>query len=518
MSSYAASIPRSSSALRDELVPLLHLAGPVIAAELGWMGMWLADTMIVGRLGAEAIGAVSVAGGIFFGSRFWIGMLLGLDYVVATAFGGGRTTDAHRALVDGGWLGLGLAVVLTVLLHLMIPLLPHTAIQPAVLVSGIPYLYASTWSLAPLLLFTALRRYLQALGLVRPIMVTVISANVVNAVACWILVFGCCGPALGPPGSGWATTASRVYMLGCLVAYVAWRERRHPTGLRTVVLRPDRARLVALARLGFPAALQITAEVGVFTVVTMLAARFEPAVLAAHQIALNSAAFTFMVPLGLSSAAAVRVGQALGRGDAEGARRAGWTALGLGLAFMATTACLFLSGPGAILRLFTSDARVLASGVALLLIAGAFQLFDGTPVVLTGALRGTGDTRTPMLANLVGYWILGLPLGPLLCFRSGAGVVGPWVGLCTGLVTVAVTLVVVWTDPRAAASRGPQVAEKGDIRRYSARAPEGVDSLAVPSQRVRRSSLRLRARSFAPRISTFLSNLRGATCFSAAIR
>jgi MATE family multidrug resistance protein len=202
----------------------------------------------------------------------------------------------------------------------------------------------------------------------------------------------------------------------------------------------------ALARLGLPASLQITAEVGVFSVVTTLAGRFEPAVLAAHQIALNSAAFTFMVPLGISAAAAVRVGHALGRQDPAAARRAGWTAFGLGLAFMSTTALAFLLVPEAILRIFTSDASVLASGAALLLIAAVFQLFDGTQVVLTGALRGAGDTRTPMLANLIGYWLLGLPVGWWLCFERGLGVPGLWVGLCIGLVIVASTLLVVWAQ------------------------------------------------------------------------
>jgi MATE family multidrug resistance protein len=314
-----------------------------------------------------------------------------------------------------------------------------------VLVDGIPYLYASTWSLLPLLLFTALRRYLQALGLVRPIMVTIITANVVNVVACWMLVFGNLGaPRLGPAGSGWATTASRVYMLVCLVAYVVARERRHPTGLWQVHFLPAWERLVTLVRLGLPASLQITAEVGVFSVVTGLAGRFEPAVLAAHQIALNSAAFTFMIPLGLSSAAAVRVGQAVGRRDPAAARRAGWTALALGLAFMSTAALTFLLAPTAILRLFTTDPTVVAGGIGLLLIAGAFQLFDGTQVVLTGALRGLGDTRTPMLVNMVGYWLFGLPIGWLLCFQRGLGVPGLWFGLCAGLTTVALTLLVVW--------------------------------------------------------------------------
>ncbi len=435
-----------------ELRPLLRLAWPVITAELGWMAMGLVDTMIVGRLGAEAIGAVSIGSGVFYAfAIFGIGMLLGLDYVVANAFGRDALGDAHHALVDGVWLAAALALALTAGLRLVAPLLPAMGVQPAVAAGGVPYLLAVSWSLPPLLVFTALRRYLQALGLVQPIMLAVVTANVVNAAACVVLVFGMLGVApFGTTGAGWATTISRVYMLVFLLGYLVWRERRHPTGLAHVDLVPSWRRLATLVRLGWPAATHITAEVGVFSVVTALAARFEPAALAGHQIALNSAATTFMVPLGISSAAAVRVGQALGRRDLAAARRAGWTALGLGLGFMATTALAFITVPNAILRLFTTDARVLTSGVALLLIAGVFQLFDGTQVVLTGALRGTGDTRTPMVANLVGYWVLGLPVGCLLCFRGGDGVAGLWVGLCLGLITVAVTLLVVWTRRSAA--------------------------------------------------------------------
>ncbi|MEO6027639.1 MAG: MATE family efflux transporter, partial [Candidatus Binatia bacterium] len=196
---------------------------------------------------------------------------------------------------------------------------------------------------------------------------------------------------------------------------------------------------------GLPAAGHLTAEMGVITVVTMIAAGFDPASLAAHQIALNLASFTFMVPLGLSSAAAVRVGSAVGRGDAAGAARAGWTALGLGLAFMTTTALAFLLLPEPLLRIFTSDARVLASGVGLLFVAAIFQLFDGAQVVLTGALRGTGDTRTPMVANLIGYWVLGLPIGLLLCFGRGLEILGLWIGLCVGLVAVGLALLAAWT-------------------------------------------------------------------------
>jgi MATE family multidrug resistance protein len=183
--------------------------------------------------------------------------------------------------------------------------------------------------------------------------------------------------------------------------------------------------------------------------------------LAAHQIVLNLAALTFMVPLGLSSAAAVRVGQAVGRGDSRGAGRAGWTALALGLAFMSAAALTFLLVPASLVRLFTPDPTVVAIGVSLLFIAAIFQLFDGTQGVLTGALRGLGDTHTAMLWNLAGHWLIGLPLGYALCFVWGWGVSGLWVGLSTGLILVGVVLLAVWTR-RVRALAGARMAARAE--------------------------------------------------------
>lgn len=439
----------------DELRPLLGLALPVVAAELGWMAMWLVDSMIVGRVGAEAIGAVSIGGHLFFAvAIFGMGTLLGLDFLVAHAFGGGSRADAHRALVAGVQTSLVLTVVLTALIAVAIPYLPATGVRPEILAQAVPYLVATTWSLLPLLLFATLRRYLQALGRVTPIMLAIVSANVVNAVACWALVFGHLGaPALGAVGAGWATAAARIYMLVCLTGYLVWYTRRHDPALRRVRLRPDPAVLRRLFRLGLPAALQTTLEVGVFAVATVLAGRLEPRALAAHQLALSAAAIAFMVPLGISSAAAVRVAQALGRGDGQRATQAGHAALVVAMLVMATSALVFMTVPRAILRVFTTDVDVITTGASLLVVAAIFQLFDGVQVVATGVLRGTGDTRTPMIANLVGHWALGLPIGCVLCFGFGWGVVGLWVGLTLGLAAVAVTLLTVWLRraPRIAA-------------------------------------------------------------------
>ena len=181
-----------------------------------------------------------------------------------------------------------------------------------------------------------------------------------------------------------------------------------------------------------------------FAVVTALAGRLEPATLAAHQIVLNVASVTFMVPLGVGSAGAVRVGQAVGRLDAPGVRYAGWAALALGGGFMSCAAVVFVLAPHAILGLFTTNATVTRVGVSLLLVAALFQLFDGLQGVATGVLRGFGDTRTPMLWNLAGHWFVGLPVGYVLCFVRGWGVVGLWVGLSTGLTLVGVVLVAAW--------------------------------------------------------------------------
>lgn len=424
---------------------MLRLAGPVVLAEIGWMSMGLVDTMLVGRVSAAAIGAVSIGSHIFYTVAVTgMGMLLGLDYLVARAVGEGQPEEGRRALVQGVYVSVTISALLGVILMSLLPRLESFGVRPEVAREAVPYLRALAWSTLPLLLYAALRRYLQAIGAVRPIMVALLSANAINAGAAWALIFGHFGlPALGAEGAGWATCASRVYMFLYLLIYLLRHESRTGAG-RGVSYRPEFARLAEIARLGWPAALQILLEMGVFAAAALLAARLSPDTLAGHQVALSIAAFTFMVPLGVSSAAAVRVGHALGRADAAGAARAGWTALMLGAAFMSVAGLTFVAVPHALVRAFTTEAAVIAVGVSLLGIAAVFQLFDGLQVVATGALRGTGDTRTPMLSNLVAHWGIGLPLGYALCFRLDWGVRGLWVGLCTGLIAVALTLVVVW--------------------------------------------------------------------------
>jgi MATE family multidrug resistance protein len=237
---------------------------------------------------------------------------------------------------------------------------------------------------------------------------------------------------------------SRVYMVLVLVIYLFYDAIKNRTGLLNVPLTLDLVRLRALVALGFPAATQLSVEIGVFAAATALIGTLDPLSLAAHQIAINTASFTYMVPLGISSAAAVRVGQALGRGDVHAAGRAGWMAMGLGAAFMAAAGIVLITAPQYVARAFTNDRAVIHTAVSLLAVAALFQLFDGIQSVATGALRGGGDTRTPMICHLLFYWVIGLPLGYVLCFRMGWGAVGLWAGLCLALILIGVVLLIVW--------------------------------------------------------------------------
>ena len=444
--SHAHHAPLSLAGLRGELPRLLRLAGPVVIAELGGMAMGLVDVMMVGRVSAEAIGAVSVGANLFhFVAMFGIGILLGLDYLISHAFGGGRMREAHRTLVQSLYLCVVLTALLSGLLWAAHRWLHLLGIEPSVLPDARAYLATVSFGLLPFLLFVALRRYLQAIGLVRAATFALLSANLVNVLVNWVLIFGNLGaPALGAEGAAWATTLSRVYMLAVLVASAIWYARREDPELFRVSLAPDPALLGRIVRLGLPASVQVVLEGGVFTAATLLAAGLDPLSLAAHQIALGAAAFTFMVPLGVASAGAVRVGQALGAGDPRGAERSGWAALAVGAAFMTCSAIVFTLAPRLVMRAFTDDDAVIATGVSLLLVAAVFQLFDGLQVVAAGILRGSGETRVAMVAALVGYWVIGLPVGYALCLNGGMGVRGLWIGLSIGLIVVAIALVAWW--------------------------------------------------------------------------
>ncbi len=410
------------------------------------MSMGIVDTIIVGGLGPEAIGAAAVGGVLFFTvAVFGLGMLLGLDTLVSQAFGAGRRDVCRDTLWQGLYLALALTPPLTLVVFACRPMLRAFGVQPTIVRLAIPYVEATAWSLGPLLIFAAFRRYLQATNRVKPIAFALVSANIINALANWILIFGHGGlPALGVRGSGWATTMARIYMALVLIAVTLRDDLRQLSDQRWTIPKPDLTLVRRLVMLGFPAALHLTLEVGVFALATTLAGRFDPIALAAHQITMNMASLTFMIPFGLASAAAVRVGQALGRREPEEAARAGSTAIALGAVFMTASGLVFLLFPRAIIGAFTNEGAVVAQGVALLRFAACFQLFDGLQGATTGALRGLGNTHTAMYTNLFAHWVIGLPVGYTLAFYAGFGISGLWIGLSLGLVVAGLRLIHVW--------------------------------------------------------------------------
>jgi MATE family multidrug resistance protein len=435
------------SSLGREFRPMIALAAPLALAELGWMAMGVVDTIMAGPLGAAAVGAGSLGNMVFYPIATWgVGVLLGMDTLVSQSFGAEDHEDCRRTLISAVWLALWVAPLLGLIVWSMSPLLAATGTNPHVMTLLAPYLKALMPSVLPLLLFTAFRRYIQAIDFVKPVTFALISANIVNFVGDWVLMYGHWGTrAMGLAGSGWSTTLARAYMAAVLLAAIVWRERRSGSRLFTLSWRPDFDRIRRLAGLGLPAAAQYGLEGAVFGIVSVLASRLEESALAAHGIAVQAIATTYMVPLGISSAAAVRVGQAVGRKDRHGVVAAGWAALLLSAVFMGAAGVAMWTMPRAIIGLFIRDSAVVATGGVLLRIASFLELFDGVQVVATGALRGLGETRTPMLTHFAGYWLVGLPVAYLLCFHFGQGAAGIWIGLTSALILIGTVLVLVWS-------------------------------------------------------------------------
>jgi MATE family multidrug resistance protein len=433
---------------------MVALAVPVVLSELGWMAQGVVDTIMVGKLGPAAIGAVALGNAVYYTpSLFGIGLLLGLDTLVSHAYGRQDHDACHQWLAQGVYLACIVTPPLMLLILGASYVFPRVGITPEVAMPAGSYLRILNWATLPLLLYGGARRYLQGVGQVKVITVTFVVANLLNWFGNWVLIYGKLGmPAMGVRGSAVSTCVARIAMAMALLGF-AWRYERsrgHP--LFRHWAGPSLAKLRQLVRLGAPAAGQIVLEVGAWNLSTVAAGWLTPVALATHSIALNYASITYMVPLGVSAAAAVSVGHAIGAGDRDRARRAGWLALALGTGFMIVAAVVFLAVPGPLISLYTSDPRVLAVGPSLLGLAAAFQIFDGIQTVSTGALRGLGETRFPMFANFVGYWILGLPLGLILCFVMKWGIYGLWIGLTLALIVIASNLLLRWRkDSRVSA-------------------------------------------------------------------
>ncbi|MGH7527423.1 MAG: MATE family efflux transporter [Gemmatimonadales bacterium] len=427
---------------RDHLSAMLRLALPVALIQVGMMAMGVVDTIMVGHVSAQALAAVALGNLYFFGlAVFGMGTLMVLDPVVAQAVGARDELAIARGIQRGVLLAALLSIPSAGLLLVAGRFMAFARQPEEVIPLAAAY---SAWlspGVFPFLLFVAFRQSLQSMRHTASIVIAIVVANLANAALNWVLIFGHFGaPAMGVVGSAWATTLSRWLLLLILLG-LAWRHLL--PYLRPI--RPEVGRLAPLGRmlrLGVPIGLQYVLEFGAFAMVALMMGWLGTLEMAGHQVAINLASLTFMVPLGVSDAASVLVGQAVGRGDPAGSRGAARAALFCGASFMAMTGLLFLSFPEPLARLYSREAAVIGVAAMLIPLAGIFQVFDGLQAVGGGVLRGLGQTRVAMLVNLLGYWALGLPVSYYLGFVAGLGPTGLWWGLVLGLAAVATVLLV----------------------------------------------------------------------------
>ncbi len=431
---------RNFASWKTEIRATVRLALPVILVQVGLMAMGTVDSVMVGHVSAAALAAVAL-GNLYFVTVtvFGMGALMALDPIVSQAVAAGDDVAVSRGMQRGMLLAIAITVPASLMLLPGQPVLAALR-QPAdVVPTASTYAHVSIPGILPFFAFVVLRQSLQAMGRVMPIVMTVLLANIVNVVLNWMLIYGNLGmPTLGAVGSGWASSISRWFMAIALLL-IAWRSLSpHLLPLRRDVLAL--VPLLRMLRVGVPIGVQIQLEFGAFGVIALLMGVFGTVQMAGHQVAISLASLTFMVPLGISAAAAVRVGYAVGLEDPLRARRSAGAALLCGFAFMAASATTLLIFPHHFARFYTIDARVIQLAAILIPIAGVFQVFDGLQVVSVGILRGLGDTRTPMLVSVLGFWLVGMPVSLYLGFRSGGGPVGLWWGLVVGLFAVSCVL------------------------------------------------------------------------------
>jgi MATE family multidrug resistance protein len=434
----AVSLPTATA--EGELRATIKLALPLVLAQIGLMFMGVVDTIMVGHVSAAVLAAVALGNLYFFNAIVLSqGTLMALDPVIAQAVGASDVDAVSRAVQRGLILAAGLSVVTALLVLPAHALLVLTRQQPEIIPDTTAYLRISIPGAIPFLVFVVFRQTLQALHRVAPIVWIIVAANLSNAGLNWVFVYGHLGsPAYGAAGSAMATLVSRWLMAIGLIT-LAW-----PT-LRPHLFAPWRdalrvAPLLRLLQLGVPVGLQQLLESGAFGAIGLMMGMLGTREMAGHQIAITLAALTFMVPLGVGSAAAVRVGRAVGAGDQARAKQAARAAFVCGMGFMSLTALLFLVFPRLLAALFTSDAGVIAIAGVLIPIAGVFQIFDGAQAVGAGILRGLGDTSAPLIGMIAGYWLIGLPVSLLLGFHTHLRAAGLWWGFVASLSIVAVFL------------------------------------------------------------------------------
>jgi len=450
------------SPIRTETRALLALALPTAATQLSNMLMGFVDMVLLGHYGIRELAASSIGNVWMQGTLLLaLGVIFGIDPLIAQAHGRGDGHAVGLAAQRGLGIAAGMSIPLALAWWATGPLLRALGQDAQLAADAQTFALIQIPSIPFFLAFHALRQYLAGRGIVRPAMWVIVGANLINALLVWALVFGRLGlPELGLLGAGIGTGITRAFCLFALIGLMRLgrlHEGAWPAASRELL---DAGAFRQIFAIGVPVALAFGLEVWAFSGSTLLAGRLGPAELAAHTIVLNLGSLAFMLPLGVSQGAVTRVGNLLGAGRPADAERATWVAIGAGASVMGLCGLGFLALRGRLPMLYTDDLGVAAAASALLPIAAAFGIFDGTQVVCCGVLRGMGRTRPAALFNLLGYWVLGLPIGAWLAFRADWGLQGVWWGLCIGLLVVSALLLAFIT------ARGPHRAH-GRVQRGS---------------------------------------------------
>jgi MATE family multidrug resistance protein len=427
----------------DEVRALARLAGPLIINNLSIAGMQFADAVMAGRLGAEALAAVAVGGSVWFlGFTVCLGLMMAISPITARKFGAGETSAIGRYTRQGLWLALALGLTLITLVHLFVePVLGTLGIDDEFRQVAIGYVEAIIFGAPAICGFLAFRFTTEGIGFMRPIMYTSLFALVCNVFLNYVLIYGHFGmPAYGAVGCGIASAITMWLMLFVIGSIFYFHPIYAPLKIFERVAPVRMPILKEIVKLGMPIGVTITAEAGLFSAVSILIGTRGASITAAHQIALNFASTMFMIPLAFSSAITVRVGHALGAGNASAARAGGLTGISMCMLFMTCSATFLVLFRDAVVDLYTSDTSVQAIAISLLLMAAVFQIADGAQIGAAGALRGYKDTKMPMVINMFAYWALGFPLAYIATITYRAPPSYIWAGFVLGLTVAAIML------------------------------------------------------------------------------
>ncbi len=427
---------------KEEIKKTLNLAYPVIIGQLGFIMMGVVDSIMVGSIGAVPLAAASVGNSLFI-LIFIIGLGISIAVtpLVAIAVGGRRYEECGILFRQSLLINLSAGFIIALIIFTASGMLIYIDQPPEVVKLAQSYSKLLGISAIPSMIFSSYKQFIEGFSVMRPAMVVVLLANLVNALFNWLLIFGKMGfPQLGLDGAGWATFASRVFMALVIMIYVM-RASDFKEYDVTFYFKSINTKIIKkILALGLPSGMQYFFEIGAFSFAVVMVGWLGTYQLAAHQIAINLASISFMCALGVSAAGSIRVGNAVGKKDIQETRKAGFTAIVVSASIMGTFGIMFIILRNFLPALYIDNPQVISFASSILIIAALFQISDGVQAVGIGVLRGLTDVKGPTIITFIAYWILALPIGYVLGFTFGYGIVGVWIGLSLGLTMSAVLL------------------------------------------------------------------------------